>query len=135
MGHMPEPDRYQRFDRFDLLGFVKDAESEMARWSGLVVPLHFGGGTRLKILDAFSKKCPVVSTRIGAHGLNICHKKNILLADNADAFAEQCIRLLNEPSLGRMLAEGGWELFREQYTWDKIGKRVEEALKKMLHPK
>lgn len=132
MGHVPDPGPFSRVDGLDLLGYVENTEDEMAHWSAMVVPLRVGGGTRLKILDAFSKKCPVVSTRTGAYGLNICHGKNIFLADQPDAFADQCVRLLNTPSLGRSLAENGWQLFCDQYTWEKVGERIDEILKRIF---
>jgi glycosyltransferase involved in cell wall biosynthesis len=135
MGHMPEPERFAKYKNLDILGFVQDAAVEMSQWSALIVPILIGGGTRLKILDAFSKKCPVVSTRIGAHGLKICPDKNILLADDANAFAGQCIRLLKNPSLGQAIAEEGWKLFLADYTWDRIGEKIKTVLEQMMSKK
>jgi glycosyltransferase involved in cell wall biosynthesis len=135
MGHCPDPRRLTRYPRMEILGFVEDAASEIARWSALLVPLHIGGGTRLKILDAFSKKCPVISTRVGAYGLKVCHEKTILLADEADDFADQCIRLLKNPSLGQAIAEEGWKLFLSEYTWDQIGTKIETVLQEMVSNK
>ena len=55
----------------DALGYVADAASEMATWSAMIIPVRLGGGTRVKIADAFSRKCPVVSTRLGAYGYDV----------------------------------------------------------------
>jgi glycosyltransferase involved in cell wall biosynthesis len=119
----------------EMLGFVENTALEMARWCGMIVPLHFGGGTRLKILDAFSKKCPVISTRVGAHGLKVSHQKNILLADEPEDFADQCIRLLQNPSAGQAIAEEAWKLFLAEYTWDRIGEKIEIVLNDIISGK
>ena len=55
----------------DALGYVADAGSEMATWSAMIIPIRQGAGTRVKIADAFSRKCPVVSTKLGAYGYDV----------------------------------------------------------------
>ncbi|HPY77536.1 MAG TPA: glycosyltransferase [Anaerohalosphaeraceae bacterium] len=135
MGRCPDPERFARYPRMEMLGFVENTALEMARWCGMIVPLHFGGGTRLKILDAFSKKCPVISTRVGAHGLKVSHQKNILLADEPEDFADQCIRLLQNPSAGQAIAEEAWKLFLAEYTWDRIGEKIEIVLNDIISGK
>ena len=120
------------FPNFDALGFVEDAAAEMETWSASIVPLRIGGGTRLKILDGFSKLCPVISTSVGAFGLQVTDQKNILLADTPGEFAAACIRLLEEPCLGAKLAEGGWQLLSMKYTWDQIRPSVERAFDQCL---
>jgi len=111
---------------------VEDPGEEIAAWSAMVVPLRFGGGTRLKILEGFSRMCPMVSTPIGAYGINVSNGKDILLAESAEDFAEKCIQLLKQPELGLHLAEQGWNLFQSQYTWDIIGRAVEAAVQDCL---
>lgn len=118
------------FRGFKVLGFVEDSATEMATWSALVVPLRFGGGTRLKILDAFSKKCPVISTSVGAYGLKAENKKHLVIADAPDQFAQECIKLMKNSQTGRQLAENAWELFKREYDWDKIGSNIEAILAK-----
>jgi glycosyltransferase involved in cell wall biosynthesis len=73
-----------------------------------LVPLRAGGGTRIKILEAFATRVPVISTPIGAEGLDLDHERHLLLAD-LDGFAEACLRLHADPGLGRALAEAGAE--------------------------
>ena len=97
----------------------------------MIVPLRYGGGTRLKILEAFSRMCPVISTSVGAYGLDVTHNKDILLEDAPQAFADQCIRLLQQPNYGKSLAEAGWELFQKKYTWDVIGKSIQNTVKEI----
>ncbi len=111
------------------LGFVEDPGPEMATWAALIVPLRIGGGTRIKILEAFSRRCPVVSTALGAHGLGAEADRHLLLADEPEAFARQLLRLLAEPPLGDRLAREGREFLLAKYTWD----RVAENVRAMVH--
>ena len=132
VGHCEGCEDAVNFPNFDVLGFVEDASAEMETWSVNLVPLRVGGGTRLKILDGFSKLCPSVSTSIGAFGLQVTDQQNILLADTPEDFAEACIRLLEKPDLGRQLAEGGWQLLSTKYTWDRVQPAVEKAVDECL---
>jgi glycosyltransferase involved in cell wall biosynthesis len=129
VGRLPLEKDYVAADGFEYLGYVDDPTEEMQSWSAMIVPIPYGGGTRIKILDAFSKKCPIVSTTIGAHGIQVVHKKNILLADDPGEFARQCLSLSNAPERGKQLAEEGWKLFTEKYTWDEIGKSISVVAK------
>jgi len=70
----------------------------------LVVPLHAGGGTRLKILQAFASGLPVISTSIGAEGLAVEDKVHLLLRDSAESFAQAILELAAQPEQGRELA-------------------------------
>ena len=132
-----KPAKVQRLDRegFEWLGFVEDTAEEFASWSAMVVPLRIGGGTRLKIVDALSKRCPVVSTRVGAHGLEVTDQKDILLADEPADFAQACLRLMRDDAYGARLAAAGWELFEQNYTWEVIGRAVQQIVRGCLaHP-
>ena len=112
----------------DALGWVDDMESEMANWSLAIVPVLVGGGTRIKILEAFSRKCPVVSTALGAYGYDVENGRELLIADSPKAFAESCLRLLTNPAEGRRLAENAWSKFLQNWTWDSQSGRVAEIL-------
>ncbi|MGH3225573.1 MAG: glycosyltransferase family 4 protein [Streptosporangiaceae bacterium] len=70
----------------------------------VVVPVRAGGGTRIKVLEAFAYRRPVVSTLAGAEGLGATACRHLLIADAPDSFAAACLRLMEEPSLGRALA-------------------------------
>ena len=61
-----------------------------------IVPLRIGGGTRLKIYKSMAAGTPVVSTTVGAEGLDVSSPENILLADTPQTFADACLRLLEE---------------------------------------
>jgi glycosyltransferase involved in cell wall biosynthesis len=103
-----------------LTGFVDDVRPLIARSWASVVPLHTGGGTRLKILEAMALGTPVVATSKGAEGLDVQTGKHLLIADTPDAFAQEVIRLLKEPELRRQLADNAYQLVREKYNWEVV---------------
>ena len=112
----------------DTVGFVADTEPEMQSWTAMVVPLHYGGGTRLKIVEALSRKCPIVSTAPGAYGIEAQHDRDILLANEPDDFAAACLKLLNDPQAALNIAENGWQLFLKNYDWDHIGLTIKHII-------
>jgi glycosyltransferase involved in cell wall biosynthesis len=116
----------------DALGYVEDAAAEMATWSAMIVPLHIGAGTRVKIAEAFSRKCPVISTSLGAYGYDVADGRELLLADTAEAFASACVRVIRQPSEAAALAERAWHQFLKKWTWDAIQPRVWAAAEECL---
>ena len=98
-------------------GTVADIRSYVANALALVVPLRSGGGTRLKILEAMAMERPVISTRVGAEGLDAAPGKDILIAEDAKEFIDHVDRLLISPELGRNLGTAGRRLVMEKYDW------------------
>ena len=99
-----------------VLGMVPDVLDCYAQAAVAVVPIRAAGGTRIKILEAFSYRRPVVSTATGAEGLAVRGDQELLIADAPGQFAAQCLRLLAEPALGRELAQRAFALLREAYS-------------------
>lgn len=114
------------------LGWVADADSEMATWSMTVVPIFEGGGTRVKISYAFSRKCPVVSTNLGAYGYQLESGRECLLADTPADLARACLRLLDSREYGDELAERAWNRFRAEWSWDAAAPTVSGAVEACL---
>ncbi|MBV8101681.1 MAG: glycosyltransferase family 4 protein [Verrucomicrobia bacterium] len=125
----------------DGLGWVSDLASEVASWSLMVIPIRSGAGTRVKLAQALSLKCPVVSTSYGAYGYDATDGSYMLLADSADAFAKACIDVVGSPNQAQAMADKGWKEFLQKWTWNAIAPRVwaaaEECLRrsKTLHSK
>jgi glycosyltransferase involved in cell wall biosynthesis len=113
----------------DGLGWVEDATPEIATWSAMIVPIRTGAGTRVKMAEAFSRKCPVIATRLGAFGYNVKHGAELLMADEPEEFAAACVRLVRSPKEGATLAEAAWQRFLNEWTWEAIGPRVWAAAK------
>jgi glycosyltransferase involved in cell wall biosynthesis len=90
----------------------------------LSAPIRFGSGTRLKILEALASGIPVVSTTIGAEGLGLEPGAHLMVADDAESFAERVIRLLSEADLRHRLAESGRTAVASGFGWDAIAARA-----------
>jgi len=102
-----------------LLGWVNDLTPHYARADAVVVPLRAGGGTRIKILEAFAYQRPLVSTPEGIEGIAAVDGVHALIAQNADEFASACVRLLRDPVLCRQLTTRAFKLIQDQHS-DKI---------------
>src|SRR5262249_33245415 len=85
--------------RLRIHGFLEDLAPLYASADAAVVPLRAGGGTRIKILEAFAHGVPVVSTSIGAEGLDVVADVHLLLADEAESFARACLDVKKNPEL------------------------------------
>ncbi len=104
-----------------------DVRVHLAEASVVVVPLRIGGGSRLKILEAMAAGRPVVSTTIGAEGLDLLPDGHILIADTRHDFAGLAVRLLQDPGARHALAQAGRALVEREYGWDEIAKELENA--------
>ena len=110
------------------LGFVAEVSGEMAGWAASIVPINRGGGTRVKIAETFSRKCPLVSTRLGAYGYQVETGRDCLLADSPAEMAAACLKLMDQPAYGQQLAERSWQRFCTEWSWDAIAPRVSGAV-------
>lgn len=99
----------------ELTGEVPELDEAFARTTAVVVPLRAGGGTRIKILEAFARGVPVVATTIGAEGLQVVDGTSILIGDTPEDFARACIRLVEEPEFARRVAEAGHQVWASAY--------------------
>jgi len=112
----------------EVLGWVADTQAEMATWSLAIVPVLTGGGTRVKIAEYMSRRCPIVSTALGAYGYGLADGEEILLADQAGTFAARCLQVLDDPALGEKLAQKSWQKFINHWTWDAQSDRIAQVV-------
>jgi len=108
-------------DGVTITGTVPDVRPYMRGALALLVPMRVGGGTRLKILEAFAAGVPVISTNLGIEGIEAQPDRHYLRAENAEQFATQAARLQDRRGLGRALCEAASERVRGRYSWDAIG--------------
>jgi glycosyltransferase involved in cell wall biosynthesis len=118
----------------EVLGFVPEVEAILADTAVFVVPLRAGGGMRVKILDTWSWGLPIVSTRIGAEGIDICDGENILIADTPDAFSAAVLRAANDTDLNQRLRCNGRRWVEEKYNWKTIYRAWDEVYARLLEP-
>jgi len=113
-------------------GYVADPTPYLKAADAFVVPLHAGGGMRVKIVDAWLWGLPIVSTPIGAEGIQLRDGQNILLAEDAPAFAEATARLLTDADLNRQLRVNGRAWVEDRYAWRMVYPRVDEVYARLL---
>jgi polysaccharide biosynthesis protein PslH len=114
--------------RIEITGFVEDAVTVIAESQVAVVPLLAGSGTRIKILEAWAAATPVVSTAIGAEGLEFRDGEQLILAGDSAHFAEAVSRLLESPADRLRIGTAGRLLYEERYTWSAAWKVLDESL-------
>jgi glycosyltransferase involved in cell wall biosynthesis len=118
--------------RINVTGYVADPLRHLERADAFVVPLLAGGGMRVKILDAWLRGLPIISTPIGAEGIESSDGENILIAEDAPAFAEATLRLLTDPELNEKLRVQGRAWAESMYAWQTIYRKVDEVYDRFL---
>jgi glycosyltransferase involved in cell wall biosynthesis len=106
-----------KISNLDVTGYVDDPESLLAETAVFIVPLHAGGGMRVKILDAWAWGLPIVSTTIGAEGINYRDGIDLLVADSKQDFAESVVNVLKRPELAERLSNAGRNKVETEYDW------------------
>lgn len=104
----------------EITGRVEDVRPYLDSAALAVVPLFSGGGTRLKILEAFAAGVPVVSTTIGAEGIEAFDGQHLLLADGTQGFAHSVVSLFSQTDLAMQLASAGRDLVEQRFGWGAI---------------
>lgn len=117
-------------------GFVPELDPYFADSAVTVVPVRAGGGMRVRILEAFARGAPVVTTTVGLEGIDACAGEDVLVADCPQDFARSVIAVLQEESLQQKLSANGRRLVEQKYDWqvvlgelDKIYQGLAQAVK------
>lgn len=106
--------------RADAVGEVVDVRPYIDRNRFLVVPLRYGGGTRVKIIEGLAQGIPVISTSVGCSGLGLQHLEEIIVVDDAKEFADWIDRLLEDTELCQRLAANGRKKVERDFGWSRI---------------
>lgn len=130
VGRNPSPELMAHSDPsagIEIIGAVPDVRPYLAAATAVVVPLRVGGGTRLKIIEAAACALPIVSTSLGAEGLNFQNGRSILIADSPADFADAILTVLREPPRRQALGEHAL-LDSQAYGLEALGRSLENAL-------
>ena len=130
----PDVEKRHRPPGVVVAGRVSEIEPELARADIAVVPLRIGSGTRLKILESFAHRIPVVSTTIGADGLDVEDGVHLLLADRPEDFAAACRKLIEDQALTRRLVDAAERRYLERYEWSVAKSRIERLVCDLVAP-
>jgi len=125
VGRNPSPEvRGLASDRIRVTGTVDDIRPFLASAAVVIVPIRYGSGTRYKILEAMAAGVPVVSTRLGAEGIEASDCVHLLLADKETEFAAAVSRLLTSPDTRSGFSQAARALMARVYDWPIIGSRL-----------
>lgn len=119
-------------ERVKVVGFVDDLREEIARAAVVIAPLRIGGGTRLKIVEAMAMAKPIVSTTLGAEGLDVTHEGDILLADTAEALALEIGRVLEDDGLAKRLGQAARQTAEARYSWRAAAQKLTDFYGSLL---
>ena len=119
-------------NNIEVTGFVPDLDRILAETAVFIVPLRAGGGMRVKILDTWCWGLPIVSTSIGAEGINIRDGENILIADTATAFGQAVERVLAQPEFAASLRVNGRRWVEQEYDWRRVYAKWDQVYKQAL---
>jgi glycosyltransferase involved in cell wall biosynthesis len=118
--------------RVELTGFVADLRPHLAAAEVVVVPLRLGGGTRLKIVEAMAMGKAIVSTTLGAEGIDAVPGRDLLIEDEPAAFADAVNRLLSDPCLVARIGKSARQLAVNRYGWGEAARTLEGFYRRIL---
>jgi len=114
--------RHTRERGVEISADVADAQAFVRQMSVFIAPLFAGGGMRIKVLEAMALAKPIVATTIGAGGIDARHDRELLIADDADAFADAVVRLLRDRELAARLGVAARARVAERYDGETIAR-------------
>jgi sugar transferase (PEP-CTERM/EpsH1 system associated) len=114
-----------------ITGFVKDITNSYARAKVFVAPLRQGAGLQNKLLEAMAMELPFVSTPIAYNALGLAMDSN-LCADNKIAFAENCIKFIDDEKLRNSTGKALRQFTENQYSWQMQSKKLNEIFNKLI---
>ena len=118
----------------ELVGEVPDIATELAAASISVVPIRFGGGTRIKVLEAFAHGVPVVSTTVGCEGLDVVDGVHLRVADGPEAFAAACCEMLEHRDRRTAMSAEAHALWDRRHRWTAVAPAVGEIIEAARTP-
>ena len=116
----------------DIVGPVDDLRPYLSSAAAIVVPLRLGSGTRLKILEAWAMARPVVSTTLGAEGLDGISGQHLLIADDPSVFADSVLRVLADRTLADRLGSAGRALVIDRFSWQGVAESLDAFFRQAL---
>ncbi len=112
-------------------GFIEDLDPYFAKSALMVIPVRAGGGMRVRILEAFARAMPVVTTTIGLEGIQAQPGKDVLVADSPSDFAEAVLRLMHDKALQSSLASNSRQLVESKYDWQVVLRELDKTYEQL----
>ena len=124
--NMPEEMKSRKIDGVVFHGMVPDAIAFLNQHTAMIVPLLSGGGMRLKIIEAMAVGQCIISTKIGAEGIEAKDGTEILIADTPEDFISKTESLVNGRINRKLIEENARKLVQEKYSWEKLVREIEK---------
>lgn len=118
-------------ERVRFLGFVDDIETLYSSSAVVVMPIRFGGGIKIKTIEAMANCCAIISTSIGIEETGAVDQQHVLIADEPVEFADKLIMLLLDDNLRRYLAKNAWTLATKRFSWEARSEKLETLLEQV----
>lgn len=131
----PEIQSLSKDKAITVTGRVDDVRSFLRKGRVFICPVRLGGGFRGKILEAMAIGRPVVSTSLGAQGVPVDQRENIIVADTPDEFTQGVLDVMNDDPLFERIRTKARKMVEEHYAWEKGVQIMEEVLERMLKEK
>lgn len=137
VGHNPTPNvkQFAKHPDIKVSSNVADIRNAYAKAHVLLAPIRSGKGTRYKIIEAMATKTPVITTSLGAEGLNLTPDKHVLIGDNASKLTQLSIKLLQKPQLQHQLATNAYRHVSQNYSWQTISQDLDQLYRQLGQPK
>jgi glycosyltransferase involved in cell wall biosynthesis len=115
-----------------LTGEVPDLRPYLEQAAVVAVPIRMGGGTRLKVVEGLAMGKALVSTSLGCEGIAVRDNEQLLIRDDARAFASGILSLFEDPGLAAELGRSGRGVIEREYSWDLAGERLEALYRQVM---
>lgn len=133
-GRLPQELAYfEKIADVEVTGKVGDVRPYLARATCLVVPLRFGGGLRIRILEAMLAGLPIICSSVAIAGMPFTAEEDYLLAEKPEEYGSQIKRLIEDPKLAARLADSAGKKVRDLYNVDKQTRQLEKLLKEIMY--
>lgn len=123
-------DAAKKFPGIELCGFIEQIEDYLSKSRVFIVPLRFGSGMKVKVLEGMYRGLPMVCSSIGAEGLKVRNGEELMIANEAEEFSIKVNKLLEDRSLWEKLSKNSRDCARKHYTWKPLFDRMDIELKK-----
>lgn len=119
-------------ERIEWRGYVPDLTEVQTHSAVFMAPLRFGGGSKLKVLEAMAAGLPVVSTREGLSGLPITDGRHALIADSPETMAKALIQVIDHPDAARAMGQAARALVQAEFDWSAVAAQLEAVYASVL---
>lgn len=134
VGKNPDPSLLEAakgLQGIEFLGFVDDLEPLFKHSRLFLAPLRFGSGIKVKVLNAMCRGIPVITTDVGAEGLDVISNEHLVIANQADQMANRILELMDHKEQWNHIAQCSRQIIRDKYNWDIVLGDMDKALQEI----